>query len=454
MESLSYWPLIVLLVGIGAVVIQIAVFRIHAFVALSLAAVLVGIMSITGDNALIQSVEVTMKEMGSSAGKIAFVIALASVIGIALTESGAAEKIVIKFLGVFGEKFAPVALLVAGFILSIPVFFDTVFFLIIPIAQSMGRKFGKNYMFYILAIAIGGVLTHSMVPPTPGPLIMAETLSLNLGMVILVGGLSCMIPAVITYFIAQKIAAKYDIKVPEVKGSSQMDPNNLPSFGLSMLPIIVPIVLIVLASTMEFINPSGEASPLFTAIGFAGNKNIAMLIGTILALWLLAKQKGWGMKELSNEFDKPLEIAGVIILITSAGGAFGAMIKNSGIGEMIEGMTSQGVAFNFILLAWGISAVMKFAQGSGTVAMITTAGIMLALMESVDLPFHPVYIYLAIGYGSMACSWMNDSGFWVVSKLSGIPQGKMLSTWTVTLAIISVLGGIQTLILSFIFPLK
>ena len=263
-----------------------------------------------------------------------------------------------------------------------------------------------------------------------------------------------MIPAVITYFIAQKIAAKYDIKVPEVKGSSQMDPNNMPSFGLSMLPIIVPIVLIVLASTMEFINPSGEASPLFTAIGFAGNKNIAMLIGTILALWLLAKQKGWGMKELSNEFDKPLEIAGLIILITSAGGAFGAMIKNSGIGEMIEGMTSQGVAFNFILLAWGISAVMKFAQGSGTVAMITTAGIMLALMESVDLPFHPVYIYLAIGYGSMACSWMNDSGFWVVSKLSGIPQGKMLSTWTVTLAIISVLGGIQTLILSFIFPLK
>ena len=189
MESLSYWPLIVLLVGIGAVVIQIAVFRIHAFVALSLAAVLVGIMSITGDNALIQSVEVTMKEMGSSAGKIAFVIALASVIGIALTESGAAEKIVIKFLGVFCEKFAPVALLVAGFILSIPVFFDTVFFLIIPIAQSMGRKFGKNYMFYILAIAIGGVLTHSMVPPTPGPLIMAETLSFNLGMVILVGGL-------------------------------------------------------------------------------------------------------------------------------------------------------------------------------------------------------------------------------------------------------------------------
>lgn len=453
MESISYWPLVVLLVGIGAVVIQIAVFRIHAFVALSVAAILVGILSITGDNALVKSVELTMKEMGASAGKIAFVIALASVLGIALTESGAAEKIVIKFLGVFGEKFAPVALLLAGFILSIPVFFDTVFFLVIPIAQSMGRRFGKNYMFYVLAIAIGGVLTHSMVPPTPGPLIMAETLSLNLGLAILIGGLACAIPATVTYFIARKISSKYDIKVPEFSGTTQVDINNLPSFGLSMLPIVAPLALIIGASTLEFINPTGKESALFTAIDFAGNKNIAMLIGTILALWLLARQKGWGMKELSKEFDKPLEMAGVIILITSAGGAFGAMIKNSGIGQMIEGMTSQGVAFNFIILAWVISSVMKFAQGSGTVAMITTAGIMLALMESVNLPFHPVYIYLAIGFGSMTVSWMNDSGFWVVAKLSGFTQGQMLSTWTVTLAIMSVLGVIQTLILSFLFPM-
>ena len=454
METISYWPLVVLLIGITAVVIQIAVFRIHAFIALSMAAILIGILSLTGEDYLVNSVELTMKEMGTAAGKIAFVIALASILGVALTESGAAEKIVLKLLAVFGEKLAPLALLAAAFVLSIPVFFDTVFFLIIPIAQSLGRRFGKNYMFYVLAIAIGGVLTHSLVPPTPGPLIMAETLSLNMGMAIFVGIVTCALPAAITYFIAKNISSNYNIKVPELGLSAEPHENQLPSFVLSILPIIVPLILIIAASTLEFIAPGSKGTPIATTVGFIGNKNMAMLIGTILALWLLKKQKGWGMKELAIEFNKPMELAGVIILITSAGGAFGAMIKNSGISDMISAMSHQGATFNFIVLAWVISSVMKFAQGSGTVAMITSAGIMLALMESITLPFHPIYIYLAIGFGSMTVSWMNDSAFWVVSKLSGFTEVQMLKTWTVTLAIMSILGLIQTLILSMIIPLN
>ena len=181
---------------------------------------------------------------------------------------------------------------------------------------------------------------------------------------------------------------------------------------------------------------------------------MAMFIGTVLALWLLTKQKGWGIKELAVVCDKPMQLAGVIILITSAGGAFGAMIKNSGISDMISAMSQQGATFNFIVLAWLISSILKFAQGSGTVAMITSAGIMLALMESVALPFHPIYIYLAIGFGSFTVSWMNDSAFWVVSKLSGFTEVQMLKSWTVTLAVMSVIGLIQTLILSLIIPLN
>lgn len=454
MEIISYWPLLVLLIGIISVVVQIAVFRIHPFIALILSAILVGVLSLTGENYLVNAVELTMKEMGTVASQIAFVIAMASILGMALTESGAAEKIVLKLLEVFGEKLAPVALLLAGFVLSIPVFFDTVFFLIIPIAYSLGRKFGKNYMFYVLVIAIGGVLTHSLVPPTPGPLIMAETLSLNLGMAIIVGIIACALPAGITYFISKRIASNYNIKVPELGLSAEPDENHLPSFVLSILPIIVPLLLIMAASTMEFIAPDSHGTPLSTTVGFIGNKNMAMLIGTVLALWLLMKQKGWGMKELAIEFNKPLELAGVIILITSAGGAFGAMIKNSGISDMISAMSQQGTSFNFILLAWIISSVIKFAQGSGTVAMITSAGIMLALMQSISLPYHPIYIYLAIGFGSMTVSWMNDSAFWVVSKLSGFTEVQMLNSWTVTLATMSVLGLIQTLLLSIIIPLN
>lgn len=454
METISYWPLAVLFIGIVAVVVQIAVFRIHAFVALTLAGILVGMLSLNGDGALVRSIELTMIEMGNTTGKIAFVIALASVLGVALTESGAAEKIVIKFLGFFGEKLAAIALLLTAFVLAIPVFFDTVFFLVIPIAMSFGRRIGKNYMFYVLAVGIGGVLTHSIVPPTPGPLIIAETLSINLGLVILVGLVACVVPAILTFIFAKKISANYDVKVPDIGSISEPDEKNMPSFGLSILPILVPLVLIILASIVDLIEPHAGKSTIAVVVIFFGNKNMAMLIGSTLALWLLARQKGWGMKELCKEFDKPLELAGVIILITSAGGAFGAMIKNSGIGHMIEEMTSQGVSLNFILLAWLIAAVMKFAQGSGTVAMITTSGIMTALMQSVDIAFHSVYIYLAIGFGSLLGSWMNDSGFWVVSKLSGITQEQMLKTWTVTLGVISFIGLIQTLLMSFLFPLK
>jgi GntP family gluconate:H+ symporter len=454
MESISYWPLTVLLIGIIAVVIQIAVLRIHAFIALTMAAILVGILSLNGDENLANAVELTMQEMGTVAGKIAFVIVMASILGVALTESGAAEKIVLKLIAVFGERFAPLALLLAGFLLSIPVFFDTVFFLLIPIAHSLGRKYKKNYMFYVLSIAIGGVLTHSLVLPTPGPLIMAETFSLNLGMAILIGLLACVIPAILTYFISKKISTKYTIEIPESGLSTEPDKYHLPSFSLSILPIIVPLILIIADSTMSLITPNSNDNALAIIVNFIGNKNMAMFIGTVLALWVLAKQKYWNMKELAQVCNKPMELAGAIILITSAGGAFGAMIKNSDISDMISALSHQGTSFNFIILAWLISSILKFAQGSGTVAMITSAGIMLALMESIVLPFHPVYVFLAIGFGSFTLSWMNDSAFWVVSKLSGFTEVQMLRTWTVILAIMSVIGLLQTLILSIIIPLN
>ena len=453
MEATSYWPFWLLLIGIASVVLQIAVFRIHAFLALVLSAILVGLLNPSEESSLVGAVELTMQKMGSVAGSIAFVIALASILGVALTKSGAAEKIVLKFLSVFGEKFAALALLLAGFILSIPVFFDTVFFLMIPIAYSMGKRFQSHYVFYVMAIAIGGVLTHCLVPPTPGPVIMAETMSINLGIAILAGALACTLPAAITYFVSKRISSNMEVKVPDMGDEPESDEKNLPSFLVAILPIVIPILLIVGASSMDFLKLGNETGWFKTTIEFAGNKNIAMLVGTCLALWILSKQKGLSLSQIGKEFEKPLEIAGVIILITSAGGAFGAMIKETGISGVIEDLSNQGVTINLVLLGWVISSVLKFAQGSGTVAMITTSGIMVALIQSVDLAYHPIYIYLAIGFGSMTCSWMNDSAFWVVSKMSGFTQGQMLRTWTVTLAVMSVLGMAQALLLSWFLPL-
>jgi GntP family gluconate:H+ symporter len=189
------------------------------------------------------------------------------------------------------------------------------------------------------------------------------------------------------------------------------------------------------------------------AIGFLGNKNVAMFIGTMIAVAMWARRNGWGIREAGDAMGQPLQIAGVIILITCAGGAFGAMIKLSGIGDAIKWATA-GFTMSSILLAWLIAAVMKVAQGSGTVSMITTSSIMFALIgDGAGLPYHPVYILLAIGFGAMVVSWMNDSGFWVVARLSGFTERETLQSWTVTLGVIGVVGLVQVLIVAAVFPL-
>lgn len=457
MESaISYWPLTVLLIGTLSVVLFIVVFRLHAFISLMLAAIIVGILGQTvpeGANIWVVAVENAMKEFGVTAGKVSFVIAIASVLGIALTESGAAERIVNKLVQIFGESRAGIALLVAGFILSIPVFFDTVFFLLVPLAIALAQKTGKNFALFVMAIGCGAVITHSVVPPTPGPLLMTEDLKLDIGFVIGVGILSGILPAFIGYKYSQRQNAKMNILPPDfTEENTVTTEKSLPSFGASMLPILLPLVLIIAASLVNILY-AGRNDNFTQTIQFLGNKNIAMFLGLLVSLYLWAKHKGLDLKGLGAQMERPLEIAGLIILITSAGGAFGAMIRNSGIGEMIQALSANGFSVNLVIIAWLMAAVIKFAQGSSTVAIITTAGIMSAIISTTTLAYHPIYLFLAIGYGAMVGSWMNDSGFWIVGKLSGMTEKQTLQTWTALLAVIGIVGGIQALVMSYVMPM-
>ena len=189
-------------------------------------------------------------------------------------------------------------------------------------------------------------------------------------------------------------------------------------------------------------------------VNFFGNKNLALLLGTLIAVGLVVNRKKPGRSGLAELMEGPFQTAGVIILITSAGGAFGAMIKYTGVADTIKGIALAG-DLNYVLLAWLVSVVLKIAQGSGTVAMITTSAIMVEIIgDGSELPYHPMYIYLAIGYGSMAISWMNDSGFWVVGRLSGFREKQTLCTWTLLLVLLSITGILQTWFLASVLPLK
>ncbi|HET9485814.1 MAG TPA: gluconate transporter [Chryseosolibacter sp.] len=447
----DYWPIVVLVLSVALVVILITKMRVHAFIALMLSAIFVGLLSpalpiVPGQNPIITVVELPMAEFGITAGKIGWVIALAAIIGTAMMESGAAEEIVNWLLRTLGEKRAAVALLISGYILSIPVFFDTVFLLLIPLGITLALKTGKDFVLYVVAIAGGAAITHSIVPPTPGPLIMAETLNIPLGTVILAGIITGILPAIAGLGVGKWLNRKMYIPVRMSEGHVT-SVQNRPSLALSVLPVVVPIVMISFTSTVEALNGDVPAW-----IAFQGNKNIAMTVGAVIAVWLWTKTQKLGLKNLEEVIGKPLEVGGVIILITSAGGAYGAMINHSGIGDAIR-VTTAGFDVHYIILAWMIASVMKIAQGSGTVSMITASAIMAALMgPDVRLPYHPIYILLSIGFGSMFISWMNDSGFWVVTRMSGFTEKEGLKTWTFSLAIISMVGLLQVLLLSWIFP--
>lgn len=447
----EYWPLVVLLLSIGMVIVLISRFHIHPFIALMLSAIFTGLISpglpqIEGQDRLVTVVELPMIEFGIMAGKIAWVIALAAVIGTAMMESGAADEVVRWLLRTLGETRAAMALIITGFVLSVPVFFDTVFFLLIPIGITLAKKTGRDFVLYVVAIGGGAAISHSIVPPTPGPLIMAETLGIALGTVMLAGIAAGILPGIMVMVTGHVLNKRLRIPM-RISAGEPIVGKQSPALMLSILPIAIPVLMIGGASVVEIIAGS---TPSWLAL--LGNKNVAMAMGAFLATFLWARMRKLGLQDLRQAIARPLEVAGVIILITSAGGAFGAMINHIGIGAAISSAT-DGFDLNYIVLAWIIAAVMKIAQGSGTVSMITSAAIMSAMIPPGTLPYHPVYILLAIGFGSNFISWMNDSGFWVVTRMSGFTEKEGLQTWTVTLAVLSVTGLLQLLLLSRALPL-
>jgi GntP family gluconate:H+ symporter len=228
--------------------------------------------------------------------------------------------------------------------------------------------------------------------------------------------------------------------------------SELPSLVASLAPVLVPIFLISFASTLAAL-PVGirtDWPTLYRVAEFAGNRNVALLIGVGLAVAVLIGRRGVSAREIERLVGPPLEVAAVVILITSAGGAYGLMLKNSGVGETVKALVA-GREINLILLSWLVAAVIRLAQGSATVAMLTAAALVLPLLTP-DLPFHPVYIFLSIGFGAMIFSWMNDSGFWVVSKLSGITEGETLKTWSVITTTNSLVGVVLVYFLAKILP--
>jgi len=460
----NFHPLMILAVGIMTVIFMIALLRMNAFIALITSAVIVSLLA---PGNLSEKISRVAGAFGSTAGSIGIVIALAVVIGKCMMDSGAADRIVRGFLSLLGEKRSSTALMASGFVLSIPVFFDTVFYLLVPLARSMHRRTKKHYLKYAMAITAGGVITHCLVPPTPGPLVMADNLDIDIGALIMIGVLVSLPAAVVGMFFSGWVDRRMNIKMRPLGGETieqePLDDQQLPGLLVSLLPIAMPVLLVSTNTIFQTIaEGTADSSTLNRAAGIAavlGDVNLAMLISAAIAMIMLKKKRSLTSAQLAKVIEISLMSGGMIILITSAGGAFGAMLKEAQIGPAIESLfksSENQSTGGLMLLGLGavIASMIKIAQGSCTVAMITVSAMIAAMIPSKEaLGYHPAYLATAIGGGSMIGSWMNDSGFWVFVKMTGLTEAEGLKSWTPLLATVGFTAIVVSFVLAVVLPM-
>jgi len=446
------WQLILLLLAVVFIIIATTKLNLHPFLALLIAAFGYGILC--GKMSLEQVVEAVNAGFGGTIGYIGIVILAGAVIGTFLEKSGGAYKLAESTLKLVGSKNVPLAMSLIGYIVSIPVFCDSAFVILCPLAKALSGKVKISLAASAIALSLGLYATHTMVPPTPGPVAAAGLLGADLGLVILWGAAVSIVALAAGWLFAIKYAAKIyispeaespepDTQPRQVSSASPLrdalrrspkDCGELrteaPSALRSVVPIFLPIVLILARSVGDFpSHPFGQGNAA-AFISFAGQPVVALLVGVFFAL-LLPKKLTTEMLSASGWVGQAVVAAATIIIITGCGGAFGKVLQNSGISDVVEEYLGQSAGLS-IWLPFIIAAALKTAQGSSTVAIITTASIIAPLLGTLGLetPTAKALVVVAIGAGSMVVSHANDSYFWVVTGLSkmSVKQGYKLQT--------------------------
>ena len=474
--------ILIVAIGISVVLFCIIVMRLHVLVSLLLAALVTGLLcsqsqlyqyAIHSGMTDVEASKLSHQTIGNrlsyafgnTAAKIGLIVIFASIIGSALIKSGAAERIIRSLLRGVGEKNAGIAFISGSFSLAIPIFIDMVYFLMIPLVKSLGIHNPRKFSLYLSCGVGGGVMAHAMIPPTPGPSFVANELGVNHGIMMVMGIIVGLITITCGYVYAMWANKKWelpmrdtpDVSVEELKQKSQLQLGDLPGLGVSLLPVVLPIILIAgnTILNLSFDKQVAESPSLLGAtlriFKVVGESNIALFISAFFALLLLWKRLK-NAKAFQKVVSEAVTSAGMIVLIISAGGTFGQMLQQTGIGVQIGEMAS--VYKSAILpIAFFITAVVRTAQGSATVAMVTTIGVMKGFSSPEVLGFHPVYLALVIGCGSKLFSWMNDSAFWIITEMSGMKEKETVRFFSYMLTVMGIAGLVAVMILSKVFPL-
>ena len=442
----------ILAFSVGLLLFMILKLKIQAFISLLVVSVILGLMTGMPMESIIKSIS---DGMGSTLGFVATVVGIGAIFGQMLESSGGAEALAHYLVKKFGKDNTPYALSITGFLVAIPIFLDVGFIILVPVLYALAKDSGKSLLYFAIPLLAGLAVTHAFIPPTPGPVATAEIIGADFGWVILFG----LIIGIPVTFIAGPIFGKFigkkiHVDVPHTfETSDEKRIKDLPTFWQVASIIAVPMVLILsnTASGLWAVAHGAKDNFWIQLLAFIGHPFIALLIATFLAIYFMGIKRGFTKDTILQLSVKSLAPAGLIILVTGAGGVFKQLLVDSGLGiRLAENMAHS--AMPPIVLAYLLALLIRVSQGSATVAMITSAGIMAPLLLPLALPEpQKALIVIAIASGATTASHVNDSGFWLVGKYLGMNEKQTLQSWTVMETIISVAGFGLALLLSFFF---
>lgn len=433
METTSGFQLILgLIIGIALLVWLILRTKVHVFLALILAAAVTGLIAGLNPGEIASTIA---SGFGGTLGNIGAVIGFGVMLGKLLEVSGAAERMALTFLRLFGKGREDWAMASTGYVVSIPIFCDSGFVILSPIAKALARQTGRSVVALGVALAAGLVVTHHAVPPTPGPLAVAGLFGVDLGLMILYGLLLAIPPLVAVLIYARRLGERVTPDDLEMAGQGSEEPagaeaaatrdeSELPSAGAAFAPILVPLVLIFANTLTAAVGAQGAWVGYVT---FLGSPIIAVAIGLLLAIYGISRQAP--REKVIRWMEEGISSAGIILLVTGGGGALGKVLQASGIGDYLA-TSIAATALPAVLLPFGVATIVRIAQGSGTVAMITAASITAPMLAGTGT--NMVLAAVAATQGAMVLSYFNDSYFWVVNRLLGITDvKKQIQTWSV-----------------------
>ncbi|MCD5991415.1 MULTISPECIES: GntP family permease [Pseudomonas] len=434
-------------VTIIGLILLITKFKVHPFVALTIAA---GFLGLTSGMPVEKVMKAFQDGFGGVLGFVGIILGLGTMLGKLMADSGGADQIAQTLIRSFGKQRVHWAMMFAAFLVGIPLFFEIGFVLLIPLVYIVARRTGVSIVKIGIPLLAGLSAVHGLVPPHPGPLLAIGIFGADIGKTIFYGLLVALPTAIIAGPVYGKWISKYVPGTPSQELMEQIgkesSATNLPSFGITLVTILLPVFLMLLKTFADVVLPEGNTFRIW--MDFIGHPITALLAALLLAFYTFGSARGFDRTKIMKLLDQSLTPVAAIVLIVGAGGGFKQMLVASGVGDLIGNMAVQA-QINPIMLAWLVAAVIRIATGSATVATITGAGIVapvIGLIPGVNREL----LVLATGAGSLILSHVNDAGFWLVKQYFNMTVAETFKTWTVMETILSVVGLIFIMLLSMV----